>query len=220
GIEQERLRPVRAHRRSRRGGERRPAGRARVGELRSLRRRLDDPDRARLRGCGRRAPRRRPVPDARAARAAPVSPHVPPTPPPADIAAMLHVIGAGSLDDLTAHVPAGLRSHAAVDLGPGLTEPELRARFAALAARNGRDDLAVFLGAGSYPHFVPAVVNQILLRSEFATAYTPYQPEVSQGTLQAIFEFQTFVATLLGLDVANASMYDGASATAEAVLMV
>ncbi len=146
-----------------------------------------------------------------------MSAYVPHTP--ADIAAMLEVIGAGSLDDLIAHIPAGLRDHAAVDLAPGLTEPELRARFAALAAGHARDDLAVFLGAGSYPHFVPAVVNQILLRSEFATAYTPYQPEVSQGTLQAIFEFQTFVATLLGLDVANASMYDGASATAEAVLM-
>ena len=146
-----------------------------------------------------------------------MSAYVPHTP--GDIAAMLEAIGVGSLDDLVAHVPAGLRANASVDLAPGLTEPELRARFAALAGSNGRDDLAVFLGAGSYPHFVPAVVNQILLRSEFATAYTPYQPEVSQGTLQAIFEFQTFVATLLGLDVANASMYDGASATAEAVLM-
>src|SRR5262249_2380560 len=118
-----------------------------------------------------------------------------------------------------AHVPSSLRSHAAVDLAPGLTEPELRARFAALAARNGRDDLAVFLGAGSYPHFVPAVVNQILLRSEFATAYTPYQPEVSPGPLQASFDFQPFVAPLPGLDAANASMSGGASATAEAVLM-
>src|SRR5262249_33896665 len=161
--------------------------------------------------------RRRSVPDARAARAVAVSAYVPHTP--GDIAAMLEAIGVGSLDDLVAHVPAGLRSKAAVELPPGLTEPDLRARFAALAASNGRDDLAVFLGAGSYPHFVPAVVNQILLRSEFATAYTPYQPEVSQGTLQAIFEFQILFAAPLGRDVASASMYDGASATAEAVLM-
>ena len=92
-----------------------------------------------------------------------MSGYVPHTP--GDIAAMLEAIGVRSLDDLVAHVPAALRSKAAVHLPPGLTEPELRARFAALAGSNGRDDLAVFLGAGSYPHFVPAVVNQILLRS-------------------------------------------------------
>ncbi len=138
---------------------------------------------------------------------------------PADIAAMLAVIGVRSLDDLVAQVPEGLRARAGVALPAGLTEPELRERFAALAARSTGDGAASFVGAGAYPHHVPALVNQILLRSEFATAYTPYQPEVSQGTLQAIFEFQTFAALLLGLDVANASMYDGASATAEAVLM-
>jgi glycine dehydrogenase subunit 1 len=132
---------------------------------------------------------------------------------------MLEAIGAGSLDELIAQVPERLRATAGVALPPGLGEPELRARFAALAARNAGEGVATFLGAGAYPHHVPAVVNQMLLRSEFATAYTPYQPEVSQGTLQAIFEFQTFAALLLGLDVANASMYDGASATAEAVLM-
>src|SRR5262245_2439947 len=132
---------------------------------------------------------------------------------------MLQAIGVESLDDLVAQVPAALRERAGIELPPGLTEPELRERFAALAGRNAGDGVAVFLGAGAYPHHAPAVVNQILLRSEFATAYTPYQPEVSQGTLQAIFEFQTFAATLLGLAVANASMYDGASATAEAVLM-
>jgi len=138
----------------------------------------------------------------------------------ADVAAMLGAIGVDSVDALFAQVPTSLRARARLELPPGLTEPELRQRMAALAARNGGPGAPVaFLGAGAYPHVVPALVDQILMRSEFATAYTPYQPEVSQGTLQAVFEFQTFVATLLGLDVANASMYDGASATAEAVLM-
>ncbi|HJQ84751.1 MAG TPA: aminomethyl-transferring glycine dehydrogenase subunit GcvPA [Candidatus Binatia bacterium] len=141
------------------------------------------------------------------------SPHTP-----GDVAAMLAAIGVGSLDELLAHVPASLRTRAAIALPDGLSEPELRRRLGELAGRNATD-AAVFLGAGAYPHWTPAVVDQILMRSEFATAYTPYQPEVSQGTLQATFEFQTFVAMLLGLDVANASMYDGASATAEAVLM-
>ena len=138
----------------------------------------------------------------------------------ADVAAMLDAIGAGSFDDLLAHVPAGLRARARIELPPGLTEPDLRRTMAALAARNASPpDTDVFLGGGAYPHVAPGVVNHVLLRSEFATAYTPYQPEVSQGTLQAVFEFQTFAALLLGLDVANASMYDGASAVAEAVLM-
>ena len=143
------------------------------------------------------------------------SPHTP-----QDIAAMLAAIGVDSIDDLFAHVPANLRARAAIALPAGLTEPELLRDVGALAARNaGVSGPAVFLGAGAYPHWIPAVVDQILLRSEFATAYTPYQPEVSQGTLQATFEFQTLAALLLGLEVANASMYDGASATAEAVLM-
>jgi glycine dehydrogenase subunit 1 len=134
-----------------------------------------------------------------------------------EIATMLRTIGTTSVDELFSSVPAELRRTAGVRLPPGLNEPALRQRFEALAARNRRTD--AFLGVGAYPHLSPGVVDQILLRSEFATAYTPYQPEVSQGTLQAIFEFQTFGAMLLGLDVANASMYDGASATAEAVLM-
>ena len=137
-----------------------------------------------------------------------------------DIAAMLEAIGVGSIDDLFADVPARLRARAAIALPEGMTEPELRRHLGALAARNAdAAGAAVFLGAGAYPHWVPAVVDQILLRSEFATAYTPYQPEVSQGALQATFEFQTFSALLLGLEVASASLYDGASATAEAVLM-
>ena len=138
----------------------------------------------------------------------------------ADIAGMLEVIGAPSVEALFAHVPQSLRAKAHVALPDGLTEPELRTRLRALAGRNAAAvESAVFLGAGAYPHFIPTLVDQMLLRSEFATAYTPYQAEVSQGTLQAIFEFQTFAALLLGLEVANASMYDGASALAEAVLM-
>src|SRR5262245_6682355 len=125
---------------------------------------------------------------------------------------MLAAIGVSSIDDLFGHVPARLRERAAADRSAGTTEPELRARMEGLAARNPAAGVTAFLGGGAYQHWVPAVVDQILLRSEFATAYTPYQPEVSQGTLQAIFEFQTFSAMLLGLDVANASMYDGASA--------
>jgi glycine dehydrogenase subunit 1 len=146
-----------------------------------------------------------------------VNPYVPHTPD--EIARMLAAIGVGSIDDLLTAVPATLRERATIPLPPGLSEPELVERFHARAAANTPASTAVFLGGGAYPHHVPAVVNQILLRSEFATAYTPYQPEVSQGTLQAIFEFQTYAAMLLGMDVANASMYDGASATAEAVLM-
>jgi glycine dehydrogenase subunit 1 len=139
---------------------------------------------------------------------------------PGDVAEMLARIGIGSLDELVAHVPARLRERAHIALAPGLDEPALRRTMDALAAQNlAPSEGAVFLGAGAYAHRAPGVVNHVLLRSEFATAYTPYQPEVSQGTLQAIFEFQTFAALLLGLDVANASMYDGASAAAEAVLM-
>jgi len=142
------------------------------------------------------------------------SPHTP-----ADIEEMLDAIGVKSIDDLFRQVPARLRELAAEGRTPGMTEPELRAHLEGLSSRSTGATATAFLGAGAYPHWVPTVVDQILLRSEFATAYTPYQPEVSQGTLQAIFEFQTFSAMLLGLDVANASMYDGASAAAEAVLM-
>jgi glycine dehydrogenase subunit 1 len=137
-----------------------------------------------------------------------------------DIAAMLAVVGVESLDALFVHIPGELRTQAAIQLPPGASESAVHARLTTLAQANRvAPEILSFLGAGAYPHFSPVVVDQILQRSEFATAYTPYQPEVSQGTLQAIFEFQSLVATLLGLDVANASMYDGASATAEAVLM-
>jgi len=135
----------------------------------------------------------------------------------ADIARMLAAIGVQKISDLFSTVPAGLRKTAVLDLPAGLPEQDVVARLTDLAAADR--PLASFQGAGCYNHFVPAAVAQILSRSEFATAYTPYQPEVSQGTLQACFEFQTYVAILTGLDVANASVYDGASALAEAVLM-
>ena len=131
---------------------------------------------------------------------------------------MLAVLGLGSVDELFSHLPDTLRAQAHIALPPGVSEVELRDRLTELADQN-LGAVAVFLGAGAYPHGVPAVVDQIIQRGEFATAYTPYQPEVSQGTLQAVFEFQSLIAALLGLDVANASMYDGASAAAEAVLM-
>jgi glycine dehydrogenase subunit 1 len=138
----------------------------------------------------------------------------------ADTAAMLDVLGVCSIDELISHVPAGLRAGANINLRPGLGEMEVTAALSTLAARNrGAHQFASFLGGGYYRHYIPAAVRAITARAEFATGYTPYQPEVSQGTTQAIFEFQTLIAQLTGLDVANASMYDGASASAEAVLM-
>jgi glycine dehydrogenase subunit 1 len=135
----------------------------------------------------------------------------------ADVARMLEAVGGNATSDLFSSIPSPLRERAGLDLPAGLSEQEVLARLAELAGRNRL--LASFQGAGAYEHFVPSVVGLVLSRSEFATAYTPYQPEVSQGTLQACFEFQTYVTLLTGLDVANASMYDGASALAEAVLM-
>jgi glycine dehydrogenase subunit 1 len=137
---------------------------------------------------------------------------------PAEVEAMLRTIGAPTLAALVEHVPAALRATAAPALPAGLDERAVKAELAALAARNRVDGVA-FLGAGAYPHFIPAAVETIPGRAELATAYTPYQPEVSQGTLQASFEFQSAIAALTGMEVANAGMYDGATATAEAVLM-
>lgn len=136
-----------------------------------------------------------------------------------DVRAMLDAIGVSTVDELFQDVPEALRSRARLELPDGLPESAVRARIESLAHRNLARLERCFAGAGAYPHFVPAVVDQILQRAEFYSAYTPYQPEVSQGTLQATFEFQTLVAMLLAMEVANASMYDGASATAEAVLM-
>ena len=136
-----------------------------------------------------------------------------------DRTAMLETIGVASVADLFAAVGADVR-FPTLDLPPQLTEMEAAARMGALAERNLAPAAGMtFLGAGSYHHFVPATVGQILARGEFYTAYTPYQPEVAQGTLQVIYEFQSMVAALTGMEVANASMYDGASALAEGALM-
>jgi len=132
---------------------------------------------------------------------------------------MLDAIGVASVDELFRDIPAELRARAGLDLPPGLPEHAVRSRLESLASRNVPSLERCFVGAGAYPHFVPAVVDHILQRAEFYSAYTPYQPEVSQGTLQATYEFQTMVALLFATDIANASMYDGASAAAEAVLM-
>lgn len=136
-----------------------------------------------------------------------------------EIHAMLEFLGLRDLDELFEAVPAALRLAGGLDLDQGLTEPDVAAEFESLAARNrpvGRD-LVCFAGAGAYDHEVPAVVRALATRSEFVTAYTPYQAEVAQGILQAIFEFQTMVARLAGLPVANASLYDGASSLVEAI---
>jgi glycine dehydrogenase subunit 1 len=136
-----------------------------------------------------------------------------------DIQAMLDAVGVADVTDLLVDIPEELRSRAALRLSPGMSEVEVWARLEHLSRQNQAAQQLCFLGAGAYPHFIPAVVDHVLQRAEFYSAYTPYQPEVSQGTLQAIFEFQSLAAMLLGMEVANASMYDGASATAEAVLM-
>ena len=143
-------------------------------------------------------------------------PYVPHTPE--DIKAMLEVIGIGSVDDLFAHLPAEVRLDRPLDLPDSLTEEEVRNYFKQAARLNhGQDELVSFLGGGVYDSIVPAAIDALVSRSEFLTAYTPYQPEVSQGTLQAIYEWQTYLCRLTGLDVANASMYDGATALAEAI---
>ena len=134
-----------------------------------------------------------------------------------DRARMLEALGLASIDDLFADIPKPLRA-SPLKLDPPEPELELAARLQGLAARN-RTDLAAFLGAGAYRHFSPAAVDQILLRGEWYTAYTPYQPEVSQGTLQSIYEYESLLGELLNLDVVSASHYDGAAATAEAALM-
>ena len=137
---------------------------------------------------------------------------------PADIRAMLDVIGVDGIDDLFGHLPEDARLDRPLELPDGLSEEEVRRYFGGAAARNhGTGELISFLGGGVYDAIIPAACDAVVSRSEFLTAYTPYQPEVSQGTLQAIYEWQTFVCRLTGMDVANASMYDGATALGEAL---
>jgi glycine dehydrogenase subunit 1 len=137
-----------------------------------------------------------------------------------DIREMLSAIGIKEIGELFHSIPEALRLEAPLDLPPALPEADLTRVMSQLASRNvNLEECAVFLGAGAYRHFTPSLVNHLLLRGEFLTSYTPYQPEVSQGTLQAIFEFQSFVCMLTGMEIANASIYDGASSLAEAVLM-
>jgi glycine dehydrogenase subunit 1 len=135
----------------------------------------------------------------------------------ADLSEMLAAIGVGSIDELFADIPAGLRLDRPLPLGEGLSEHEVFEELRALAARStSAEDEISFLGAGMYDHYVPALIDSIILRSEFLTPYTPYQPEISQGGLQAMFEYQTAISELTGLPVSNASVYEGPSAVAAA----
>lgn len=136
---------------------------------------------------------------------------------PEDIREMLAAIGVGSVEELFRPIPAGLRAES-FDLPEGMSEFELLDRLRELAATNGAD-LVHFVGGGAYDHLIPAVVDHLSGRSEFYTAYTPYQPECSQGTLQALFEYQSALCALTGMEVSNASLYDGGTALAEGALM-
>src|SRR6476646_10326301 len=136
----------------------------------------------------------------------------------ADRQAMLRTIGAASINDLFAPIPAEYRLQRDLNVPRQMAEAEILAWFKQRSRENG-DGFSIFLGAGAYHHFRPIVVDTLVSRGEFLTAYTPYQAEISQGTLQSIFEFQTMIAELTGMEVANASMYDGSTATAEAVMM-
>lgn len=139
---------------------------------------------------------------------------------PEDVREMLAAIGASSIDALFESIPSELRLKGELKLPPAMSEMELTHHLGQLSAKNASAlDKICFLGGGSYDHFIPAAVDAIASRGEFYTSYTPYQPEVSQGNLQAMFEYQTMICQLTGLDVSNASLYDGGSAAVEAVLM-
>ena len=134
-----------------------------------------------------------------------------------ELNAMLEVCGKRSLDELFDEIPDSIQFKRDYDLPSEMSEVELRRYFAELGAKN--KSLICFAGAGCYDHYSPAVISHIISRSEFLTSYTPYQAEISQGTLQYIFEFQSMMTELTGMEVGNASMYDGATATAEAMMM-
>ncbi|MFZ3071486.1 MAG: aminomethyl-transferring glycine dehydrogenase subunit GcvPA [Anaerolineaceae bacterium] len=138
---------------------------------------------------------------------------------PRDVGVMLKSIGIEKVEDLFTEIPEKYR-FPDLKLPPALTEPEVRGELESIATANGNTkDMLCFLGAGAYDHYTPAAVDMLLQRGEFYTAYTPYQPEISQGTLQAIFEYQSLICNLTGMDVCNASHYDGATAAAEAVIL-
>jgi len=145
-------------------------------------------------------------------------PYIPSTPE--DEQEMLKAIGLNSLDDLFSDIPEEFRLKRELDLPESKSELEVRSYLNQLARKNcSTSEMVCFLGAGAYDHYIPSVVNNIISRSEFYTSYTPYQPEISQGTLQYIFEFQTLICRLTGMDVSNASLYDGGTAITEAALM-
>jgi glycine dehydrogenase subunit 1 len=138
---------------------------------------------------------------------------------PEERAEMLEIVGLKSADELFRSIPNDVQLNRALNVTEPLSEPEVIGEMENLAQKNSGSSKPSFLGAGVYSHYSPTVIDHLLQRSEFFTSYTPYQPEVTQGTLQYIFEFQTLICQLTGMDVANASMYDGSTATAEAVLM-
>jgi len=132
---------------------------------------------------------------------------------------MLDKIGISTVDELFTSVPENIKLKRLLDIPAALSEHELIDKLKEIAGKNKNAGLLSFLGAGAYQHYIPVVVDYLSNRGEFVSPYTPYQPEVSQGTLQVIFEFQTLICQLTGMDIANASLYDGASGAAEAVLM-
>src|SRR5258705_3527911 len=137
---------------------------------------------------------------------------------PSDREALLKAIGARSINDLFASIPAEYRLERDLKVPRQMAESEIVDWFRERSRENG-DNYATFLGAGAYSHYRPVIIDSLISRGEFLTAYTPYQAEISQGTLQAIFEFQTMICELTGMEVANASMYDGSTAAAEAAMM-